>query len=569
MNLMKKLKYNFSKMIKFSAALLLILFSGSNNKIMGQYIPIQMAPLEGNNIKTWLYNTGIFNQDLRAQNHPGFQWPAGSGKYAVFTTGLSIAGYMNGELREAMASWAGEYTNGYVIDSAGIPVPGTDTRFKFYSVKPTDNWINNPCWLNWGLMVPFGAPYVDVNNNGIYEPLIDTPGVKGAVHTLFICLTDGFEESHTSGEGFGGGTLPLYAELHLTAWCYNQSGLEDVQFLKWVVINRSNSPWDSTYFSIVCDPDLGYANDDYIGCDTNRNMGYCYNGDNDDDPNQPYSYGQDPPAVGFDLLKSTVNKHASPPIVYNMTSFNHFTGTSTPGPVCEKDPNGEPEPAYQFMRGYKKDRTPWLNPIFNPPRKTKYCFSGDPESNSGWTEFIGKINNCNGDTIGVVSPSPPGERRFVMSSGADGLTMNPGDTQTIMIAQFIARGTSNLNSVTKLKQLDDFIQAFVDSGFVIGINPVSNKVPSQYILYQNYPNPFNPATKIKFEIPNELKSDKSKVKIVIYDVLGREVEVLLNKKLSPGTYEVSWDASNYPSGVYFYRLFTDNVSLTRKMVLLK
>ena len=241
MNLMKKLKYNFSKMIKFSAALLLILFSGSNNKIMGQYIPIQMAPLEGNNIKTWLYNTGIFNQDLRAQNHPGFQWPAGSGKYAVFTTGLSIAGYMNGELREAMASWAGEYTNGYVIDSAGIPVPGTDTRFKFYSVKPTDNWINNPCWLNWGLMVPFGAPYVDVNNNGIYEPLIDTPGVKGAVHTLFICLTDGFEESHTSGEGFGGGTLPLYAELHLTAWCYNQSGLEDVQFLKWVVINRTNA----------------------------------------------------------------------------------------------------------------------------------------------------------------------------------------------------------------------------------------------------------------------------------------------------------------------------------------
>ena len=567
---MKTLKYKIRKIILLSPAFLFVLLTGLNVNIMGQDILVQMAPLEGNNIKTWLYDRGIFNQDLRAQNHPGFQWPAGSGKYAVFTTGLSIGAYVNGQLREVMASWAGEYANGYVVDSAGIPVPRTDNRFKIYSVKPTDNWINNPYWLNWGLMVPFGAPYVDVNNNGIYEPLIDTPGVKGAVHTLFICLTDGFVESHSSGEGFGGGTLPLYAELHLTAWCYNLPGLEDVQFLKWVVINRNNSTWNNTYFSIVCDPDLGYANDDYVGCDTNRNMGYCYNGDNDDDPNQPYSYGQDPPAVGFDLLKGSVNKHVSPPVVYNMTSFDHFTGTSTPGPACEKDPNGEPEPAYQFMRGYKKDRTPWVIPNTNPPQTTKYCYSGDPETQTGWTESKGSVFNCGGSLYGTtISVNPVGERRFVMSSGADGLTVNPGDTQTIMIAQFIARGTSNLNSVTKLKQLDDFIQAFVDNGFVIGINPVSNKVPSQYILYQNYPNPFNPVTKLKFEIPYEVKSEKSKVKIVIYDVLGREVEVLLNEKLSPGTFEVEWDASNYPSGLYFCRLISDEISITKKMVFLK
>jgi hypothetical protein len=86
--------------------------------------------------------------------------------------------------------------------------------------------------------------------------------------------------------------LPLYAELHFTAWAYNIDGLKDVQFLKWEVINKNNSAWDSTYFAIVCDPDLGLADDDYIGCDSTRNLGYCYNGDNDDNGNS-YSYGME------------------------------------------------------------------------------------------------------------------------------------------------------------------------------------------------------------------------------------------------------------------------------------
>ena len=86
---------------------------------------------------------------------------------------------------------------------------------------------------------------------------------------------------------------------------------------------------------------------------------------------------------------------------------------------------------------------------------------------------------------------------------------------------------------------------------------------------QNYPNPFNPSTLIKFDIPNGAKNEKSNVKIVIYDVLGKQVAVLLDEKLSPGTYEVDWDASDYPSGVYFYSLSSESVVQTRKMVLIK
>ena len=558
----------FPHRIVLLPAFILLLSSSRDNYAQG--FILQSAQFGGNHISTWVYNTGIFNQDLRAPNHPGFQWPAGSGKYAVFSTGLSIAAYVNGQLREAMASYTGEFFTGYIMDSAGVPVPKTDNRFKIYSVKRTDNWINNPYWLNWGLMVPFGAPYVDVNNNGIYEPFIDTPGVRGADMTVFECITDGFEETHSTGEGFGGGTLPLYTEIHFIAWSYNKPGLEDVQFLKWIVINKNNSLWDSAYFSIVCDPDLGYSSDDYVGCDTTRNMSYCYNGDNDDDEEQPYSYGLNPPAVGFDLLKGPVNRNVNPPVVYNASSLTYFLSTSTPGPACEEDPNGEQYPAYQMMKGYKKDGTPWVIPNSNPPQTTKYCYSGDPETQAGWTESKGSVQNCGGSLYGnTISVNPVGDRRIVMSSGSGDFKIHPGDTQTVMIAQFIARGTSNLNSVTKLKQLDDFIQAFVDNGFVIGVNPLYNNIPDKYILYQNYPNPFNPATKIKFEIPYEVRNEKSKVTIVVYDVLGKQVAVLIDEKLSLGTYEVNWDASNYPSGVYFYSLITDDFSITKKMVLLK
>ena len=503
---------------------------------------IVQVPLEGNNIHTWIYNTGIFNQDLRVSNSPGFQWPAGSHKFAVFTTGLSIGAYVNGQIREAMASYKGELAPGYIIDSGGVPNVRVDSRFKFYSVKRTDNWINNPDWLNWGLMIPYGAPYNDVNHSGYYEPMIDSPGVKGAEHTLFICLTDGFPNEHKIGEGFGGGTAPLYAEIHLTAWTYNTPGLKDVQFLKWQIINKNPQPWNNTFFAIVCDPDLGCSDDDYIGCDTLRNLGYCYNGDNDDDCGS-YSYGINPPAVGFDLLIGAVNKYVTPHKIYNMTSFNYFMGTSIPGPVCEKDPNGEYIPAYQFLRGVKKDGTPWVIPNTNPPQITKYCYSGDPETNTGWTEAKGCVQNCGSLYGNTVYVNPVGDRRLIVSSGSDNLTLMPGDTQNIMIAQLIARGSSNLNSVTKLKQLDDSIQAFVNNNFPIGVNQISSQVPEDFILYQNYPNPFNPVTRIKFSLPFPSKGGAMEyVSLRIYDILGKEVAVIFSSplgRIGGASYEVT------------------------------
>lgn len=101
----------------------------------------------------------------------------------------------------------------------------------------------------------------------------------------------------------------------------------------------------------------------------------------------------------------------------------------------------------------------------------------------------------------------------------------------------------------------------------IGINSISSEIPSQFSLFQNYPNPFNPSTKIKFQIPQT--GLVALTSLSVYDILGREVAILVNQQLRPGTYEVNWEASSFPSGVYFYSISSGSFKETRKMVLLK
>ncbi len=88
--------------------------------------------------------------------------------------------------------------------------------------------------------------------------------------------------------------------------------------------------------------------------------------------------------------------------------------------------------------------------------------------------------------------------------------------------------------------------------------------PAKFVLKQNYPNPFNPFTVIKYLLPKQ-----GIILLKIYDITGREIETLVNEKQSPGTYEVSWDASQYSSGVYFFRIEAENFTDTKRMLLIK
>ena len=93
---------------------------------------------------------------------------------------------------------------------------------------------------------------------------------------------------------------------------------------------------------------------------------------------------------------------------------------------------------------------------------------------------------------------------------------------------------------------------------------ISNELPNDYKLFQNYPNPFNPVTNIRLDLPKSCF-----VALKVFDILGREVTTLVNEKLNAGSYETSWDGSGYPSGVYFYRVSTNDFLSVKKMVIIK
>src|SRR5205085_9879602 len=101
----------------------------------------------------------------------------------------------------------------------------------------------------------------------------------------------------------------------------------------------------------------------------------------------------------------------------------------------------------------------------------------------------------------------------------------------------------------------------INVGFV-GI--VNNSIPEFFNLYQNYPNPFNPVTRIQYAVPKE-----GNVKLIVYDMLGKEISTLVNQRSQPGRYEVEFDASNLASGVYFYKIEAEAFTDIKKMILLK
>jgi photosystem II stability/assembly factor-like uncharacterized protein len=102
------------------------------------------------------------------------------------------------------------------------------------------------------------------------------------------------------------------------------------------------------------------------------------------------------------------------------------------------------------------------------------------------------------------------------------------------------------------------------NGGGVNILNISSKIPEKYLLRQNYPNPFNPSTSIEFDIKKS-----NNIKIDIFNTAGILIETILNRKLSAGSYKINWDSKNLSSGIYFYRLTTDEFSETKRMTLIK
>jgi len=141
------------------------------------------------------------------------------------------------------------------------------------------------------------------------------------------------------------------------------------------------------------------------------------------------------------------------------------------------------------------------------------------------------------------------------------------DTTASTCARFTIRTTSVVyDSLTLWANVTDWT-ATVDTTCyrmdIVGLGTTAH-IPTVFKLYTNYPNPFNPITTIKYDVPRNTNA-----KMIIYDMLGKEITKLVNGNLQPGSYEVVWDATNFASGTYFYRFESDYFTDIKKMMLIK
>ncbi len=176
-----------------------------------------------------------------------------------------------------------------------------------------------------------------------------------------------------------------------------------------------------------------------------------------------------------------------------------------------------------------------------------------------------------GDTTQSITVTPEQTTEYIVNiSDAKGCIAS--DTVTVFVIDIICgNGEHKVLVCHKGNTIcidTNAVRAHLKHGDYLGpcnSNQISGEEkPQTDKLFTNYPNPFNPATYIKFSI-----SSSALVKLTIYDCVGREISLLVNSRMEPGTYNIEWDGSNLPSGVYFYKLETGNLSETRKMVLLK
>jgi hypothetical protein len=424
-----------------------------------------------------------------------------------------------------------------------------------------------------------GAPYLDKNNNGSFEPEVDIAGVPGSHQTVWIDYNDNLSESNY-------GSIPIGLEIQETYWAYAlNTDLEDIIFRKATLIYKGtsaslpNSIIDSMYICLWSDTDLGNSIDDFTGCDTTLNLGYTYNSNNSDKEYE--KIGMKPPAVGNSYLQGSSYYTGNPldSAVINFrwrNGYKYFNDKPLTVAILHRtgdyfsDPgfnyNGTLE-FYNMMEGYL--------PIPRYPSQQlgiefigygTYMLPGDPIYRTGLIDGITDV---------------PGDRRMMLMSGP--VNMHIGDTIEVVTALVGGIGLNNRSSISHLKYNAGMAKLFYDffvesltKGIVISPqieNPDTIVYPSNYVLYQNYPNPFNSTTTFRFEQPKD-----AYVTLTVYDVLGQEVDKVFDGNLLAGKHSITHNLVGLSSGVYFYQikfsnedgnLVEDKLGKTMKFILMK
>ncbi len=230
---------------------------------------------------------------------------------------------------------------------------------------------------------PYLAPFFDNNQNGIYDPVNgDYPLIPGEQAVYMIFNDDRYDHTETQGQKTG-------IEIHAIAYVvnvHNDTVFNDVLFVKYLLFNRKSNDFDQLYLGHWADIDIGYAYDDFMGCDTVLNCFFGYNGKEIDGWDTIGHYLHNPPVQGITFLSHT------------MSSFVLYYNISNPG-------MGNPNVFYQYynlLTGKKIDGTNYINPNTNQP--TYFVFPGDPNDPNIWNESSAGNEVYDRRGLGTVGP---------------------------------------------------------------------------------------------------------------------------------------------------------------------
>ncbi len=403
---------------------------------------LSTGQFDGNRIHSDLENNGMIVSH-RISGHSGLEWPRGSNKYAVYASGIWIAGLVNNEIRIAAAEYSPELTSG-PFGSDGSELEHVLYKVNFFDINdPTAS----PDFQNWP--AEYGAPFNDAENDGVYLPMpegLDSPDILGD-QMIWYVSNDAVEANHTTFA-----SAPLGIEVQTSIWGYDRNdALGNMMFVRALIINKGENQISDTYIGLWSDPDIGDAGDDFVGCDTLLGLGFAYNDGADG------IYTDAAPAVGYDFFQGpivpapgesatafgrTIPDHKN----LKMSSFVKYIN----GDDIYTDPNSAEE-AYNYMKGFLRDGSNFINSATG--EIAWFVHPDDPNDNVDGTDNVWVDGDDNAAD----------DRRFLMNSGP--FEMAPGDSQEVIYGILMSQGVDALSSVTKLKNDDGLAQAFVDNNY--------------------------------------------------------------------------------------------------------
>ena len=495
-----------------------------------------------------------------------------------FSIGFYLTENNNGEV------WSnGMFHSSRVLDylPGNVGSDANDVRNKIYTLISSESDFS-ASWENWKDAVEQGSLFYDGDGDGVYNPVDkngngkwdtdeDRPDLMGD-YTAWSVFNDSKEATARKYSD----VTPKGIEINQTIFAYSldeENELNNIIFIRYILKNKSEvvSKYDSVYFSLAFDADIGDYWDDLVGSNEKLNSTYAYNNEADE------NFGENPPAVFTTLLQGPLVDGSANEEGYTrrgdilgeikFTSKKNLEMTSsiTPRrnavqiPIQFGDPETKEEANNLIMGGKYHDGTSISVRDFELGNgddlgdsasgiDPKYMFSGNPVENSGWL------------------PKYESDWRTMNSTGP--FELERDQPIELIYALIVGRGENSLNSLVVAKEYVIRIIDFYKSNFDLTVLDVKkhtdNLVVDDLQLYQNYPNPFNPATIISYSL-----SKSGFVKLKIFNMLGQEVASLVDGYQNAGFHSIKFDGELNSSGIYIYKLISSNQILSKKMILLR